>query len=88
MREQFLKKFFRISVFFTDEINSLEDIELPEDITNQFRKVRMAYYQDKDQTPIFEQTIMLNDQGIAGSFKYDYPDYSLFLKLKKIKFST
>ena len=44
----------------------------------------MAYYQDKDQTPIFEQTIMLNDQGIAGSFKYDYPDYSLFLKLKKI----
>ena len=78
------EKFFRISVFFTDEINSLEDIELPEDITNQFRKVRMAYYQDKDQTPIFEQTIMLNDQGIAGSFKYDYPDYSLFLKLKKI----
>ena len=46
MREQFLKSFLEF-LFFTDEINSLEDIELPEDITNQFRKVRMAYYQIK-----------------------------------------
>ena len=45
----------------------------------------MAYYQDNEQTPIFQQTVLLNDQGIANSFQYDYPDYSLFLKLKKIK---
>ena len=35
-------------------------------------------------TPIFEQTVQLNEQGIANYFKYDYPDYSLIVKLKKI----
>ena len=51
---------------------------------NKFRKVRMAYYQDKVQTPIFEQTLHLNNQGIASFFRYDYPDYSLELNLKKV----
>ena len=44
----------------------------------------MAYYQDKLQTPVFEQTVHLNKQGIASFFRYDYPDYSLELNLKKL----
>ena len=44
----------------------------------------MSYYQDNDQTPIFEQTVNLNDQGLANYFKYDYTEYSLVLKLKKV----
>ena len=78
-------KYFKISVFFTDEIQTIENDILPKNISNKFRKVKMAYYQDNEQTPIFEQTVLLNDQGIANSFQYDYPDYSLLLKLKKIK---
>ena len=42
------------------------------------------YYQNNEQVPIFEQTVNLNDQGVANYFKYDYPEYSLVLKLKKI----
>ena len=45
----------------------------------------MAYYKDKEQTPIFEQTVHLNKQGIASFFKYDYPEYSLELNIKKVK---
>ena len=78
-------KYFKISVFFTDEIKTVKNNILPKNISNEFRKIKMAYYQDNEQTPIFEQTILLNDQGIANSFQYDYPDYSLLLKLKKIK---
>ena len=36
------------------------------------------------QTPVFEQTVHLNKQGIASFFRYDYPDYSLELNLKKL----
>lgn len=79
------EKFFRISAFFTDEIDILKNFDLPKNVENKFRKIRMAYYQDNDQIPIFEQTVLLNKQGIASSFKYDYPDYSLSLSLKKIK---
>ena len=78
-------KYFKISVFFTDEIKTVKNNILPKNISNEFRKIKMAYYQDNEQTPIFEQTVLLNDQGIANSFQYDYPDYSLSLKLKKIK---
>lgn len=78
-------KYFKISVFFTDEIQTIENDILPKNISNKFRKVKMAYYQDNEQTPIFEQTVLLNSQGIANSFQYDYPDYSLRLNLKKIK---
>jgi hypothetical protein len=77
-------KFFNISVFITDEIIKEADLELPEEINNKFKKIRMSYYQDNQQTPVFEQTINLNDQGVANFFKYDYADYSLILKLKKI----
>ena len=78
-------KYFNISVFFTDEILSVDKSLLGKGVVNKFKKIRMAYYQDKEQTPIFEQTIHLNKQGIASFFKYDYPEYSLELNLKKVK---
>jgi hypothetical protein len=77
-------KYFNISVFFTDEVVSVDKKKLDKGVKNKFRKVRMAYYQDKVQTPIFEQTLHLNNQGIASFFRYDYPDYSLELNLKKV----
>ena len=77
-------KYFNISVFFTDEVESVEKKKLDKGVINKFKKIRMAYYQDKGQTPIFEQTIHLNKQGIASFFRYDYPDYSLELNLKKV----
>ena len=77
-------KFFNISVFLTDQIIKESDIKLPKKINNKFKKIRMSYYQDNQQTPVFEQTVNLNDQGIANFFRYDYADYSLILKLKKI----
>ena len=79
-----IKNIFNISVFFTDEVVSVDKKKLDKGINNKFRKVRMAYYQDKVQTPIFEQTLHLNNQGIASFFRYDYPDYSLELNLKKV----
>ena len=78
-------KYFNISVFFTDEVVSVDKNKLDKGIINKFKKIRMAYYQDKLQTPIFEQTIHLNKQGIASFFRYDYPDYSLELNLKEVK---
>ena len=80
-------KFFNISVFFTDEVVSVEKKKLDNGVINKFKKIRMAYYQDKIQTPIFEQTVHLNEQGIASFFRYDYPDYSLELNLKEVKLS-
>ena len=77
-------KFFNISVFLTDEIIKESNLKLPKEINNRFKKIRMSYYQDNQQVPVFEQTINLNDQGVANFFRYDYPDYSLILKLKKI----
>jgi len=77
-------KYFNISVFFTDEVVSVDKNKLGKGIINKFKELRMAYYQDKVQTPIFEQTLRLNNQGIASFFRYDYPDYSLELNLKKV----
>ena len=77
-------KFFNISVFLSDEIIKESDLKLPKEINNKFKKIRMSYYQDNEQTPVFEQTVNLNDQGVANFFRYDYADYSLILKLKKI----
>ena len=81
---KFMKEPFQINFltfqFFTDEIIKESDIELHKTIINQFRKIKMSYYQDNEQIPIFEQTLHLNKQGIASYFKYDYPDYSLVLK--------
>ena len=76
--------FFNISVFFTDEIVKESVVKLPKEVKNNFKKIRMSYYKGNDSTPIFEQTVQINNQGIANYFRYDYPDYSLVLKLKKI----
>lgn len=78
------EKFFNISVFITDKIIKESDVKLSKKINNKFKQIRMSYYQDNDQTPIFEQTVNLNDQGIANYFRYDYQEYSLVLKLKKV----
>tara|TARA_B100000963_G_scaffold359758_1_gene388084 strand:- start:331 stop:1128 length:798 start_codon:yes stop_codon:yes gene_type:complete len=77
-------KFFNISVFLTDEVSKESKLKLPKEISNKFKKIRMSYFQDNQQIPVFEQTVNLNDQGVANFFRYDYPDYSLVLKLKKI----
>ena len=78
-------KFFNISVFFTDQETKVNKKLVPKGVINKFKKIRMAYYQDKVQVPVFEQTIHLNEQGIASFFRYDYPDYSLELNLKKVE---
>ena len=77
-------KFFNISVFFTDKIANVSDEIIIDGVINKFKKIRMSYYQGDSQTPIFEQTVHLNEQGVASFFRYDYPEYSLELKLKKI----
>ena len=76
--------FFNISVFFTDKVVEYSEVDFPSEVKNKFKKLRMSYYKDNESTPIFEQTVHLNSQGIASYFRYDYPDYSLVLKLKKI----
>ena len=78
------ENFFNISVFFTDKIVKYSEVDFPSEVKNKFKKLRMSYYKDNESTPIFEQTVHLNSQGIASYFRYDYPDYSLVLKLKKI----
>ncbi len=77
-------KVFNISVFFTDEITSVDNDVISKGVINKFKKIRMAYYQDKAEVPVFEQTVHLNEQGIASFFRYDYPEYSLELNLKKV----
>lgn len=76
--------FFNISTFINKKSFKLEDIELPKDVVNKFWDVRMAYYEGKSQTPSLELTAKMNQQGIVSYFKYDYPDYSLKMKLKKL----
>ena len=85
MKELSQTNIFKSQSFLLMKLKTVKNNVLPKNISDKFRKVRMAYYQDNEQTPIFEQTVLLNDQGIASSFQYDYPDYSLSLKLKKIK---
>ena len=78
------ENFFNISVFFTDKVLKDSEVKLPKKVKNNFKKLRMSYYRNNESTPIFEQTVHLNNQGIASFFRYDYQDYSLVLKLKKI----
>ena len=78
------ENFFNISVFFTDKVLKDSEVKFPKEVKNNFKKLRMSYYRNNESTPIFEQTVHLNNQGIASFFRYDYQDYSLVLKLKKI----
>ena len=56
-------------------------------INNKFWTVRMAYYEDTNQTPQMELTANINNQGVVSYFKYDYPNYSLEMNLKKLELS-
>ena len=78
------EKFFQISVFFTGETSKGSKKLLPKGVENKFQKIRMAYFQDKTQEPILELTAHINEQGIGSFFKYDYPEYSLIMNLKKL----
>ena len=78
------ESYFNISVFFTDKVVKESNVTLPKEVKNNFKKLKMSYYKDDGTTPIFEQIVHLNEQGIANFFRYEYPDYSLELKLKKI----
>ena len=44
----------------------------------------MAYYEKNAQTTSLELTAKINKQGVVSYFKYDYPEYSLVMKLKKL----
>ena len=78
------KKFFNISAFFTQKKVFGSKKILSEKISNDFNVVRMAFYQDNLETPIFELTQHVNQQGVVNYFKYDYPEYSLEMKLRKV----
>tara|TARA_X000000950_G_C13889698_1_gene650324 strand:- start:232 stop:1038 length:807 start_codon:yes stop_codon:yes gene_type:complete len=76
--------FLNISTF-VNEGSAKENPELmPKEVINKFWTVRMAYYKEKNQTPEMELTANINRQGVVSYFKYDYPEYSLIMKLKKL----
>ena len=79
-------KFFNISVFFTSETFEEENKALPQFVDKKFFKIRLAYYQDKTPTPMLEITQHVNKEGIASYYKFDYPEYSLEMNLKKLNF--
>ena len=77
-------KFFNISVFFTSETFKEKNKSLPGSVDKKFFKIRLAYYQDKTPTPMLEITQHVNKEGIASYYKFDYPEYSLEMNLKKL----
>ena len=77
-------KFFNISVFFTSETFKEKNKALPGSVDKKFFKIRLAYYQDKTPTPMLEITQHVNKEGIASYYKFDYPEYSLEMNLKKL----
>jgi len=74
-----------ISTFIHSEKINEDEIDLPKEIKKDFWSVRMAYYKDSNQTPEMEMSARLNKQGVVSFFRYDYPDYSLDIKLKKLQ---
>ncbi len=81
------KNFLNISSFINKE-SEKEKFKFPSGIENRFWSVRMAYYEGESNTPQMELTAKINKQGIVSSFQYDYPEYSLHMKLKKIELSN
>ena len=77
--------YLNISTFINPEKVIENDIDLPKDVFNEFWLIRMAYYKDSEQTPEMEMSARINKQGVVSFFKYDYPDYSLNIRLKKIQ---
>tara|TARA_Y100000991_G_scaffold144178_1_gene108894 strand:+ start:356 stop:1159 length:804 start_codon:yes stop_codon:yes gene_type:complete len=78
------EKYLNISTFISQESVINKSKFIPKEIDNIFWDVRMAYYEEKKQVPEMELTLKLNKQGVITFYKYDYPDYSLIMKLKKI----
>tara|TARA_B100000989_G_C19497456_1_gene452716 strand:+ start:41 stop:844 length:804 start_codon:yes stop_codon:yes gene_type:complete len=81
------KNYLNISSFINKE-SKKEKFNFPSGIENKFWSVRMAYYEGETNTPQLELTAKINRQGIVSSFQYDYPEYSLSMKLKKIELRT
>ena len=78
------ENFFNISTFINEKSFKFKGIDLPKKVKNEFWDVRMAYYEEDSSTTSLELTAKINQQGIVSYFKYDYPDYSLEMKLKKL----
>lgn len=81
------EKFLNVSTFINNKTVKLEKKLLTAGISNKFWIVRMAYYDENKQTPEMELTAHINQQGFVSFFKYDYPSYSLKMKLKKVVLS-
>lgn len=80
------KNFLNISSFINEK-SEKEKFNFPSGVENRFWSVRMAYYEGETNTPQMELTAKINKQGIVSYFQYDYPEYSLTMKLKKIALS-
>ena len=78
------ENFFNISTFINKSPTKFKDIKIPKEVKNKFWDVRMAYYEKNAQTTSLELTAKINKQGVVSYFKYDYPEYSLVMKLKKL----
>ena len=76
--------FLNISTFINESKSTLAKELLTDDVLNEFYTVRMAYYEDKSSVASLELTAKINKQGLVSYFKYDYPDYSLVMDLKKL----
>ena len=79
--------YLNISTFINEGFTEEDSRLIPEKINNKFWTVRMAYYEDTNQTPQMELTANINNQGVVSYFKYDYPNYSLEMNLKKLELS-
>ena len=76
--------YMNVSSFIHSEKVIENNVDLPKDVLNEFWPITMAYYKDSNQTPEMEMSARINKQGVVSFFKYNYPDYSLNIKLKKI----
>lgn len=80
-------KFLNISTFISDKPIIVDEKKLDKNIKNEFWVVRMAYYDENKDLPEMELTAHINKQGFVNYFKYDYPRYSLEMKLRKVQFT-
>ena len=79
--------YMNISTFFNNN-SIIEDLPtLPKEVINKFWKIRMTYYKEDNQTPEMELTANINKQGVVSFFKYDYPEYTIIARLKKLQIS-
>ena len=79
--------YVNISTFINKKSIKEDITTLPKEVINEFWSIRMAYYEENKQTPQMELTARINKQGVVSYFVYDYPEYSLRIKLKKLQVS-